>query len=1195
MAKITLSIIDVETDATGGKETINMSINGETIVVGECTFNCYYEDLPTKTGLDAKSDTGNVKFSVTVQQYSYRKQMYSPNEVTMLLQIAPQDVENYKRYAKVDHLKLKSAFCNKQVKIETSSTITDKNNKEVTYSTKDDDFYIQEITPVYRNDAMYVTMHLFSPDKILTLTTGNQTFVSKKLKSEILEGQIANFKLPYKNTTALTYNADNMKVLKANDKEHIFPYLVQYNESFYDFLARTTNRWGEFLYWENGKLNIGYSSDTSKTGTVKDPNSYTYVDISSSNENVEKFNSEAIYDEHVSKNILKKGEYDEVMAQLGSSKGWDVYIFKKVSELLSFDVNIYDWVVGTLVDDSVSLAKAEIRSKDKNDKFDDKYFKNPTGEHYDSTKSSYNQFSEHEAIVNDVTYLNVLKQEVAAARNAIVIDLDTTWQDLRLGQVIDFWLDKKGEVKQTFIIVKIEGTQPFHYSIENNKVKEITNVAKTDVTFKVTALAMNDKSSIFYPTVIPSGHVRKSDTQIAKVTSNDDPLRLNRVRIQYQWDANKEDTPWLKFATPTGDAKVGFQGRHHAGDKVLVSYHYGNIERPYVSGAVPEDVPVDSLTNDVTCCTPGGQAIKMTDGTGAGATALFSSLQPGMKFITGFFPATDWFTSTKADGSSSDSDNTVQSKFFEGGIELCDKYGIWSIKGSTDARNVTIQSAWGDVKINAFSGITISAPNGDVKIAGKNITLEAGNNLILKSGKNIKDKWYPTLMDYSNKASIAVNLAGYLPTAVAKKLAEMAFACIDITMLRTLWETFVKPVEGKLEIYSNRYLMLEAGGAEAAYPADAYSKAKHVKVDEDHRAIRDDLEKINTFIIRLTGAIRRDYESLRTSKKGLEKLTRTHSIADNENPPIEPWKSVVTIIDDLWKGKAVDDNLFGFKGKMEEINNDNADKIIKYWFPDYNAANVNQEQKDEYKNRVANKQQPIKTKVKQYADNLLFVIDRLQHFNYLDWYKNNVFVQDSKAKEVIKTDLLNNSPISAKLETSAVQEGITKPNDLFSAQDITKLRRKFFLAAVKKYGIVQYSAINKVTQQPATPVEAPDPYNDNIEDKWKEYVDSLWKMPAKEQNNDDEESVWKKILDTALLQPIKKNAKSWKELGKNTADHFAFGPADHGSILFTSKPGTLVLGEEIFRANTDFAEDVTYEGDENKTSGFVAEIREWMK
>ena len=42
-----------------------------------------------------------------------------------------------------------------------------------------------------------------------------------------------------------------------NVGEVSFPYLVQYNESFYDFLRRIAVRCGEFLYHENGKLTLG--------------------------------------------------------------------------------------------------------------------------------------------------------------------------------------------------------------------------------------------------------------------------------------------------------------------------------------------------------------------------------------------------------------------------------------------------------------------------------------------------------------------------------------------------------------------------------------------------------------------------------------------------------------------------------------------------------------------------------------------------------------------------------------------------------------------------------------------------------------------------------------------------------------------------------------------------------------------------
>lgn len=74
-----------------------------------------------------------------------------------------------------------------------------------------------------------------------------------------------------------------------------------------------------------------------------------------------------------------------------------------------------------------------------------------------------------------------------------------------------------------------------------------------------------------------------------------------------------------------------------------------------------------------------------------------------------------------------------------GGIELTDTYGLYSISMSSDSRKINISSPFGSVGINAYTGITVTAPNGDIKIVGKNVDIVAGNNLTLTSGANIKN------------------------------------------------------------------------------------------------------------------------------------------------------------------------------------------------------------------------------------------------------------------------------------------------------------------------------------------------------------------------------------------------------------------------------------------------------------------------
>ena len=364
------------------------------------------------------------------------------------------------------------------------------------------------------------------------------------------------------------------------------------------------------------------------------------------------------------------------------------------------------------------------------------------------------------------------------------------------------------------------------------------------VRYRVTAVAKDSGDDKYYPPVLPAGHVRTSGPQVAVVVDVDDPLRANRVRVKYPWqltdfidtkDKDRDDddkiktfeklkakdlkeidvedaTPWLLYASSSGPVKAGVHGRHYLAEKVLVDYAGGNVERPYVVGAVSPDVPPAIKTGSSVMMAPNGEFVKVHEGMGNGAAAFIANLNPGLKLFNSFVPIPSLF------------DNEA-TKRFEGGVEMGDKYGIWSIKASTDARNVSISSPWGDVKIDAFTGITISAPNGDVKITGKNVTIAAGNNLTLTSGTNIRNKFASTYDGGKmfNFRSWGVDVG----RAVTKKLAQMGLSLLDLSILRSIVEVFWRPQEGALTVKSNRFLKLEAGGASAGYPDNVYKDPKN--------------------------------------------------------------------------------------------------------------------------------------------------------------------------------------------------------------------------------------------------------------------------------------------------------------------------------------------------------------------------------
>ena len=132
---------------------------------------------------------------------------------------------------------------------------------------------------------VFATLYCYSRDHKLTLTPYCKTYINKKLcgtsdsdgiiSKELKDGilKAAGF-----TNTSTSPNIDftNLRLLKyftdssGSKKEFIQPYLVQYNESFYQFMVRCANRFGEFLYFEDGKLNLGMQpSETMPAGAIE--------------------------------------------------------------------------------------------------------------------------------------------------------------------------------------------------------------------------------------------------------------------------------------------------------------------------------------------------------------------------------------------------------------------------------------------------------------------------------------------------------------------------------------------------------------------------------------------------------------------------------------------------------------------------------------------------------------------------------------------------------------------------------------------------------------------------------------------------------------------------------------------------------------------------------------------------------------
>ena len=75
----------------------------------------------------------------------------------------------------------------------------------------------------------------------------------------------------------------------------------------------------------------------------------------------------------------------------------------------------------------------------------------------------------------------------------------------------------------------------------------------------------------------------------AKVTDNEDPLNLGRIRVQFDWQLQQDGemmTPWLRVVQPYAGCGKGVSLIPEIGEEVMVAFEGGNAERPFVTGTL---------------------------------------------------------------------------------------------------------------------------------------------------------------------------------------------------------------------------------------------------------------------------------------------------------------------------------------------------------------------------------------------------------------------------------------------------------------------------------------------------------------------------------------------------------------------------------------------------------------------------------
>lgn len=177
---------------------------------------------------------------------------------------------------------------------------------------------------------------------------------------------------------------------------------------------------------------------------------------------------------------------------------------------------------------------------------------------------------------------------------------------------------------------------------------------------------------------------------IGIVSNIKDPKKLGRVKVNFPWLSDKDESYWARIATPMAGSQRGIYFLPEINDEVLVVFEHGDVRFPYIVGALwnVKDVPPPEAKQD------GKNNIRLIKSRSGHVISL---------------------------------DDTKGRET----IEIIDKSTKNSIKLDTKANTITIKTD---------KDITLSAPKGVIKLNAKQIEINSKNttNITAKTGMNIK-------------------------------------------------------------------------------------------------------------------------------------------------------------------------------------------------------------------------------------------------------------------------------------------------------------------------------------------------------------------------------------------------------------------------------------------------------------------------
>ena len=561
--------------------------------------------------LAVKNQAGQT-YKVYLNGVKINKKIYQPNEIEAELTFIQEttDTSGKSTTKAPSPSDVSELLLQRQVKAEILTVpggyTIDKARAEKEGVTIATSYYVFEVDPMLKREtngtSMYVKMSIFSMDKLMTLNKYSKAYVARKLGSGILKPESLNFGTESEGVPLVKSNPYHLRFLRYTDdeivvgpdgkqqtmsilSEFIQPYLVQYNESFYDFLVRSANRCGEFLFFEDGSLILGLpSADSDAEPTTisgylsvtiqtisSDPlsiDAYTRDSMKNGDDELEDLNQTVIkkqstgfpkdaFSEKLSSNAeLANDEYifplyKDKFSNLKREAYYDNLLYKSLNAVKSLTTgdDVVSSAVGFGVGEGMLTVTGYMQANTTNSLQEEAHLKPYKGkdEQYDDEKVVQFASLKKEGWPTVNFYNGIHSQQLEQQRHIICIDMGTNVVHVKLGQKINV-----DGMDGTYVVIQVSQISDTMWTRDYDKYNHTSSDKYSDKRslkiYAIPAYTVKDKLQ-FIPPVHPVPIIRKAGPQTAFVTDNNDPKYQGRVRVAYTWQTlGKADKEQLEEA-----------------------------------------------------------------------------------------------------------------------------------------------------------------------------------------------------------------------------------------------------------------------------------------------------------------------------------------------------------------------------------------------------------------------------------------------------------------------------------------------------------------------------------------------------------------------------------------------------------------------------------------------------------------------